>query len=55
MKARVILNRYPANYVEEPLPKVFVELRYRKDGSYDRERASRIADKIEAFLETLDD
>lgn len=49
MKNTIILNRYPANYVEEELPEVLVEIRF-AGSEINLEKANKLADEIEEFL-----
>jgi hypothetical protein len=49
MKNRISLNSYPANYKEEDLPEVIIEIRYRKT-THDKIKANILANEIEAFL-----
>jgi hypothetical protein len=49
MKNRISLNSYPANYEEEDLPEVIVEIRYKKT-THEKIKARILADEIEAFL-----
>jgi len=50
MKHRVRLNHYPDNYVEEELPQVLVEIRYRNHDDFDHNAAVALANEIETFL-----
>lgn len=49
MKNTIILNRYPANYVEEELPEVKVEIRFAGTKA-NQKKADRLANEIEKFL-----
>lgn len=49
MKNVISLNSYPANYVEEEMPQVIIEIRYRK-GIQEKIKAEVLADEIEAFI-----
>lgn len=49
MKNTVILNRYPADYVEEELPEVPVEIRYAGTKTNQKE-VCELANKIKKFL-----
>ena len=51
MKTLIKLNGYPANYEEENLPEVIVEVRYRKS-SHNQTKAEVLANEIEKFLKT---
>ena len=50
MKNSISLNHYPDNYVEEELPQVIVEIRYRNDGKFNRRKANMLSNEIEEFL-----
>lgn len=57
IKSSVSINSYPSNYVEEEMPQVVIEVRYRKD--YDpnneirKEEALTLATKLEVFIDEL--
>lgn len=57
IKSVVKLNSYPANYVEEDMPQVIVEIRYRKDynpnNPFRKEEALLLATKIETFINKI--
>ena len=54
IKSSVSINSYPSNYVEEELPQVIVEIRYKKDcdpsDTFRKEEAETMANKIETFI-----
>ena len=52
MKNSISLSRYPANYTEENLPDVLVEIRYKKKGHFNREKATILAKEISVFLDS---
>lgn len=52
MKNSIRLNRHPTNYTEENLPDVLVEIRYRKKGRFNGEKAAILANEISAFLDS---
>jgi len=51
MKSIISLNSYPANYVEEEMPVVIVEIRYKK-GTQEKINAEVLANEIESFIKT---
>lgn len=57
IKSSVSINSYPSNYVEEELPQVIVEIRYKKDydlnNAFRKEEAETMANKIEAFINKI--
>ena len=50
MKHRISLNHYPDNYVEEVLPEVLIEIRYRNHGNFNYGQATVLANEIGTFL-----
>ena len=57
IKSSVSINSYPSNYVEEEMPQVIVEVRYKKDydpaNKYRKEEALALATKIETFINEI--
>lgn len=50
MKNSISINHYPDNYIEEELPQIIVEIRYRNDGKFNRRKAIMLSNDIEEFL-----
>lgn len=50
MKQRIKLNHYPDDYVEEVLPEVIIEIRYRNHRDFSYDQASLLANEIKTFL-----
>ena len=56
IKNSISLKQYPNNYVEEEMPQIIVEVRYKKDvptNKYRREEALVLATKIETFINKI--
>lgn len=57
IKSSVSINSYPSNYVEEEMPQVIVEIRYKKDydptDEFRKEEAETIANKMETFINKI--
>lgn len=57
IKSSVSINSYPSNYVEEEMPQIIVEVRYKKDynpsDEVRKEKAETIANKIETFINKI--
>ena len=54
MKNSISLNHYPDNYIEEELPQVVVEIRYRDGDRFNRWKAIMLSNTIEKFLNDKD-
>jgi len=57
IKNSVSVNSYPSNYVEEGLPQIITEIRYRKDhdpnNEFRKEEALALATKLETFIDEI--
>jgi predicted P-loop ATPase len=57
IKSSVSINSYPANYVEEELPQIIVEVRYKKDydpaDEYRKEEALVLATKMKTLINEI--
>lgn len=57
IKKDVSINSYPSNYVEEDMPQIIVEIRYKKDYNPDnevrKEEALALATKLKIFIDEI--
>lgn len=55
MKNEINFNSFPDNYVEENLPAIMVEIRYKRNNKFNRKRVVGIARKIKKFLDNMEE